>query len=117
VGDDLAAEDLAGTGETLCMVHVGMGGDDQLARREAEIHLPDQLQHVGEFIQESHVDEGKFGAAVDEVDVHPHPAPRLVVHLQYARKDITPLDHAENGPSKEILRLVRPPGRLAILRS
>ena len=52
VCDDLASEDLAGAGESLGVIDVGVGGDDELARREAEIHLPDQLQHVGEFIQE-----------------------------------------------------------------
>ena len=75
------------------MVGVGMSGDDQLAGREAEVHLPDQFQHVGEFVEEADVDQGVLPAAVDQVDIDPHPAPGLVVHLDHAGEEVVPLDH------------------------
>ena len=102
VGGDLAAEDFAGAGEALGVIDVGVGGDDQLAGRQAEIHLADQLEHVRELIEEADVDRGELGAAVDEVDVHTQSTTGLVVHLQHARKDITPLDHAEFGLSMRV---------------
>ncbi len=100
MGDDLALEDLAGPAESLGVVDVGVGGDDHLAGGQAEIHLPDQFQHVGQLVEESDVDQGEFGTAIDQVDVHTQAPPRLVVHLQDAGKQVTPLDHAEVGSYK-----------------
>ena len=97
VGGHLALEDLAGPRQPLGVVDVGVGRDDQLAGGEAEIHLADQLEHVGQLVEEPDVDQGEFRAAVDQVDVHPHPALRLVVHLDHAREDVTPLDHSKTS--------------------
>ena len=93
MGHDRALEDLAGPGQPLDVVHVGMGGDDQLAGREAEVHLPDQLQDVGQLVEEADVDQGVFRAAVDQVDIDPHPAASLVVHLDHAGEQEMPLNH------------------------
>ena len=73
MGGDDASEDLAGAGQPLDVVDVGVRGDDQLACGQAEIHLPDQLQDIGELVEESDVDQGELGSAVDQVDVDPQP--------------------------------------------
>ena len=71
---DRALEDLSGPGQSLGVIHVGVAGEDHLAGREAEAHLPRQLQDVGQLVQEPHVQEGVFLSAVDQVDIHAHPA-------------------------------------------
>ena len=53
VGGDLALEDLAGAGQALGVVGVGVGRQDHLAGREAEVHLADQLEHVGQLVEEA----------------------------------------------------------------
>ena len=45
VRGDLALEDLARPRQALGVVGVGVGGQDHLAGREAEVHLADQLEH------------------------------------------------------------------------
>ena len=104
VRDHLALENLAGPGEALGVIDVGMGRDDHLAGGEAEVHLPDQLEHVGQLVEEADVDQGVLRAAVDQVDVHPHPALRLVVHLDHAREDVTPLDHSPGSSRGRMCR-------------
>src|SRR5262249_30713014 len=69
--------------------------DDHLAGRKAEIHLPDQLQYVRKLIEKPDVDESVFRPAVNQVNVDTHPPLRLVVHLDDAREDVTPLDHSK----------------------
>ncbi len=49
----LALEHLAGPREPLGVIDVGVGRDDHLARGEAEIHLADQLEHVGQLVEEA----------------------------------------------------------------
>ena len=75
------------------MIDVGVRRDDHLARGQAIIHLPDQLQHVGQLVEEADVDQGEFRPAINQIDVDAHPALRLVVHLENAREHVTPLDH------------------------
>ena len=95
MGGHLALEDLAGPGQALGVVGVGVGRDDHLAGREAEVHLADQLEDVDQLVEEPDVDQGVFGAAVDQVDVHAQPAPGLDVHLDHAGEQVVPLDHRE----------------------
>ena len=57
MGGHLALEHVASTGEPLRVIDVGVGRDDQLAGGEAEIHLPDQLEHVGQLVEEADVDQ------------------------------------------------------------
>ena len=95
VRGDLALEDLAGPGQALGVVGVGVGGQDHLAGREAEVHLADQLEHVGQLVEEADVDQRVLGAAVDQVDVHPQPAPGLDVHLDHAGENVVTFDHPE----------------------
>ncbi len=92
---DRAFEDLAGASQSLGVVHVGMSGHDQLAGREAEVHLPDQLEHIGQLVQKADVDQRVLGASVDQVDVDTHPAAGLVVHLDHAGEHVIPFDHRE----------------------
>ena len=94
---DRALEDLAGPGQPLGVVDIGMRGHDQLAGRKAEVHLAGQLEHVGQLVQEADVDQGVLGASIDQVDVHPHPAAGLVVHLDHAGEQIIPFDHRDVG--------------------
>ena len=47
-----------------------------------------------QLVEEPDVDQGVLGAAVDQVDVHAQPAPRLDVHLDDAGEDVTAFDHA-----------------------
>ena len=44
----------------------------------------DQLEDLGQLVEESDVDEGELGAAVDQVDVHAQPPASLHVHLDDA---------------------------------
>ena len=94
----LALENLAGTRQPLGVIDVGVRRDDHLAGGQAEIHLPDQLQHVGQLVEEPDVDQGEFRPAINQIDVHAHPALRLVVHFEHAREHVTPLDHSELTP-------------------
>ena len=94
VGHDLALQDLARPRQPLGVVDVGVRGEDHLAGREAEVHLADQLEDVGQLVEEADVDQRVFLAAVDQVDVHAEAASRLDVQLDHAGEDVVALDHA-----------------------
>ena len=60
VGGDLALEDFTGARQPLGVIDVGVGGDDQLARGQAEIHLADQLEDVGQLVEETRRRSGRI---------------------------------------------------------
>src|SRR5262249_1078523 len=90
---------LPGPRQALGVVHVGVRGDDQLARREAEVHLADQLEDLGQLVEEADVDQGVLGPAVDQVDVDPQAPPGLDVHLDDAGEDVAAFDHRRTTSS------------------
>ena len=94
VGVDLALEQVPGPSQTLGVVGVGVGGQDHLAGGQAEIHLPDQFQDVGELVEEADVDQGVFGPAVDQINVNPQAPSGLDIHLDHPRKNVATLNHA-----------------------
>src|SRR5262249_41557122 len=61
----------------------------------AEVELADQLEDLGELVEEPHVDQRILGPAVDQVDVDPEPTPGLHVELDDAGEDIATFDHSE----------------------
>ena len=104
---DLALQHFTGPGEALGVIDVGVRGEDHLAVREVELELADQFEDVDQVVEESHVDQGVLAPAVDQVDVHTHPAAGLIVHLDDAGEQIQPLGHIKNPVSRARSRLAR----------
>ena len=63
------------------MIGVGVGRDDHLAAGQVEVHLANQFHNLVNGFHVTDIDQQELAAAVDEVDIDPQPAPRLVVHL------------------------------------
>ena len=70
VGGHLGLEQLLGLGQPLDVVRVGVGGDEHLALRQIEVHLPDEFDDFGDGVLVADVDQnGQLVAAVDQIDV------------------------------------------------
>ena len=103
MGRDFRLQQLTGPGGALNMVGVGVRGDQHLARRQIEIHLPDQLDDFFHGVEIADVDQQKLAAAVDEIHVYSQPSPGLVVHFDDMGKEIFPLQH-DSDPRRDAKR-------------
>src|SRR5262245_56834712 len=88
VGRDLGAHQVTGTMKALDVVGVRVRGDDHLARRQVEVHLPDQLDDLLDGVVETDVDKDELTAAVDEVDIDAESSPGLVIQLDDAGEEV-----------------------------
>jgi hypothetical protein len=95
-------QDCLRLGQTLDVVHVGVGGDQRPALGEGEIELPDQLHDLVDVLLEPDVDQGPVPVVVDEIDVAADAPPGLVVHFDHAGKEGPPFEHRKG----------RDPGRI-----
>jgi hypothetical protein len=93
MGRYLAPEQLAGACHPLNVIGVGVGGNQRFARREIEIHLPNQLDNIVHRIQVTDVNEEEFTAAVNEIDIDAQPAAGLIVHLNDVGEKVLPFEH------------------------
>src|SRR5205823_4992631 len=102
----LGLHELASPREALDVVCIGMSGNDHFAGGQVEVHAANQIDDFIHSFQVADVDEEKFAAAVDEVDIHSQAPPGLVVHFDDVRKQVLPRKHgaksADSG--KELIR-------------
>ena len=79
------------------MVDVGVRGDQVLAVRQREIHLPNQFDDVVERVLITDVHQQPFAGVVDEVHAAAEPSPGLLIHFNDAGEHLTSSLHCRVG--------------------
>src|SRR5204863_6552621 len=65
VGADAGLDEFPGLRQSLDVVRVGVGGNQQLAAGQVEVHLPNQVDDLGHRVLVADIDQEPFPAAVD----------------------------------------------------